>query len=121
MSKHDRRYWGAGPWPGGEFYVWDSRTSSIANPDGEDAGLPWRRLNTMAEAEEAAKKLNEVDPDPIYRLFRDHPERGASSYLADHYKRGLQGVMKPDGYPALSAWRAGRDTATSETKQGIEP
>lgn len=123
MSKHDRRFWGAGPWPDGQFYVWDSRTSGITNPDGEDGGYPWRRLNSMQEAEDAAGDLNDNNPDPIYRIYRDHPEWGQTprggGYLADHYENGLKGVDKPEDYPALSAWHAGRDTAIAAEAEAV--
>ena len=53
----------------------------------------------------------------VYRLYRERPEEGRSSYLHDHYKRGRQGIMKPHGQLALAAWKAGRDAAKAETQQ----
>lgn len=53
------RYFGAGPWPDGQFYVWDRRRSAICNPDTGSYGMPWRRLGTATEASDAAMQLNQ--------------------------------------------------------------
>jgi hypothetical protein len=56
-----------------------------------------------------------TESSPIYQMFCDDPEAQRSSYLHDHYRRGRQGIMKPDGpSPALEAWKAGRDSATAD-------
>jgi hypothetical protein len=54
----------------------------------------------------------------VYEIFRETPHRGESSYLYDHYKRGIQGIMKPDAKKrlALAAWQAGADTAARSLK-----
>lgn len=46
----------------------------------------------------------------VYNLYRKTPWDGESSYLHDHWQRGVLGVMEPDkkAYLAHAAWRAGR-------------
>jgi hypothetical protein len=48
----------------------------------------------------------------VYRLYRESPDEGRSSYLHDHYRRGLLGTSPPERSRAAAhaAWRAGRDT-----------
>ena len=55
----------------------------------------------------------------VYRLYRDHPEKGESSNLYNHYKRGLQGIHEPNKSAKLAyaAWLAGRDTAQADQQQ----
>lgn len=50
----------------------------------------------------------------VYDLFMATPEKGQSSYLHDHYRRGREGIMRPGSAYPLSdaAWRAGRDSRT---------
>lgn len=55
-----------------------------------------------------------IQDDPVYRLYRDNPAEGRSSYLHDHYKRGRLHVARPHSKPALAAWMAGRDAADAE-------
>lgn len=52
------------------------------------------------------------DVDVVYRLFRDTPDKGKTSELYNHYKRGRLGIMRPRPQQklALAAWQAGRDT-----------
>jgi hypothetical protein len=49
----------------------------------------------------------------VYDLYRRTPEIGSSSYLHDHYRRGLLRISPPprSQETAHAAWRAGRDTA----------
>lgn len=54
----------------------------------------------------------------VYRLFREDPDSHASSYLANHYRRGQAGVHRPrPGSTADAAWRAGRDSVTLTPKE----
>lgn len=54
----------------------------------------------------------------VYHLFMTEPTKGESSYLADHYKRGRAGIMRPPETKPLAdaAWRAGRDSAVLTTQ-----
>lgn len=54
------RFTGAGPWPSGEYYVWDKRRSAICNPDTGGYETPYRLLATPEEAEAAAGALNKA-------------------------------------------------------------
>lgn len=49
----------------------------------------------------------------IYELYRHRPHVGKSSYLHDHYHRGVAGIMRPPSGArfADAAWRAGQDAA----------
>ena len=55
---------------------------------------------------------HDLGHDEIYRLYRDHPDQGRTSYLDNHYRRGLLGILPPERsrQAAHAAWRAGRDT-----------
>lgn len=57
--------------------------------------------------------------DTVYDLFRHAPDEGRSSYLHDHYRRGLIDVLPPDRsqVAAYAAWRAGRDTMRHEKRR----
>jgi len=54
--------------------------------------------------------------DTVYDLFRHDPEKGRSSHLHNHYRRGLMDVLPPGRgqVAAYAAWRAGRDTMRHE-------
>ena len=56
-----------------------------------------------------------MDTARIYDLFRRSPDEGRSSYLHDHYRRGLLGVQEPprSRTAAHAAWQAGRDTTAA--------
>lgn len=57
-----KRYGGAGPWPDGQFYVWDYENASITNPvPGETT---WRRLESMEDANRYAAILNKYNVSP---------------------------------------------------------
>lgn len=58
------RFRGAGPWPEGQFYVWDHERAAIHPPDGKWGSTPWRKLTTMREASEAAEALNQEHRRP---------------------------------------------------------
>jgi hypothetical protein len=60
--------------------------------------------------------------DKIYDMFMADSDSCRSSYLYDHYQRGMQGIMKPAKSQklALAAWRAGRDTVAAAARQ-VEP
>jgi len=64
------------------------------------------------------KRFNQTsDTEKIYKAFRENPEEFKSSYLYNHYKRGLVGIIKPTASEknALAAWKAGRDSSICET------
>lgn len=58
-------------------------------------------------------KSRGVNAQRIYDAFIDTPDLGKSSYLHDHYRRGIAGIMEPAraNHLAHAAWSAGRDTA----------
>lgn len=60
-------------------------------------------------------RTTKQDAEKVYRLYRDDPEAGRSSYLHDHYRRGREGIMEPDrqALRAHAAWRAGRDAVNA--------
>lgn len=53
----EERFKGAGPWPEGDFYVWDNRHAGITNPDGDNS-YPWRKMASIEDAQRAAERLN---------------------------------------------------------------
>ena len=55
--------------------------------------------------------MDKTSAEKVYREFRDNLDGCRSSYLYGHYRRGEQGIMRPDRsqVAATAAWRAGRD------------
>jgi hypothetical protein len=45
----------------GQFYVWDSKRSSICNPDTGGYDSPWRKIYSHEECERAANDLNALE------------------------------------------------------------
>src|SRR5688572_9341551 len=64
------RFRGAGPWPDGQFYVWDVQISGIRNPDSGEANSPWRKMYTKDEADRAAADLNQLENDYAMQALR---------------------------------------------------
>lgn len=71
----------------------------------------------------AQDRSNARGAESVYQLYRNDPESGAASYLHDHYRRGLAGIMEPsnDAHLAHAAWRAGRDTAALTGAERASP
>lgn len=66
--------------------------------------------------------------EKVYRQYRDDPDGGKRSYLHDHYRRGLAGIMEPSKKAKLAhaAWRAGQDKTEADRPKadqttGLQP
>jgi hypothetical protein len=55
----EERFSGAGPWPEGEFYIWDKKHAHIVSPNYPGYKSPWPKLSTKDAADAAASILNQ--------------------------------------------------------------
>jgi hypothetical protein len=87
------------------------------SPSPDDARAKLAALASPAVPHAAPNTIAAASDGDVYRMFRDDPEAHRSSYLHDHYRRGLQGIMEPDkgAVSAHDAWRAGLDSAAAST------